>query len=402
MLVWLGGLGLIVARVAIWPQRNNCFVEHYRPAGLNWLHGAPLYAAQADTCRYSPMMHALLAPFSLFSDRWGSAIWRVLLGATFLGAILYWVRAACPNMRTDPRWSFVVLCAVPLSIGSLNNGQANVPMTAAILIGAAAICQKRWNLAAAALALACLIKVYPIALVLLLIVVCSRQFAVRFAIALSIGLLLPFVLQDPVYVGQQYDRWLNNLEADDRSDWNLSEAYRDAWLLIRITGFPVDAHTYRLIQMGTGCFIGLLCLWMARRAVAQGELINRVVGLGCCWMTAFGPATESPTYILLSAPLAWLLVESWCGVLPKWTRLTTTAAAILFFGTVIAVALPIGRAVLARGPQPAAALLLLATLVVLCLNTPAREAHQPGFAPSSTDRRRHVPNWEPAPRENAA
>jgi hypothetical protein len=402
MLAWLVILSLIVVRVAIWPQRNNCFVEHYRPAGQNWLHGVPLYSAQADTCRYSPLMHALLAPFTLFSERYGSVIWRALMGLTFLGALLYWVRAACQKMRTDPQWPFILLCALPLSIGSLNNGQGNVPMAAAILIGTAAICQKRWNLAAAAFAMACLVKIYPIALVLLLIVVCSRQFALRFAIALSIGLLLPFVLQNPGYVAEQYERWAGNLQTDDRSAWDLSEAYRDVWLLIRITGLPLDAHAYRLVQIGTGCLIGLLCLWMSRRDVEGCEFINRVVGLGCCWMTAFGPATESPTYILLSAPLAWLLVGSWGGALPKWTRLTTTAAAILFFGTVIAVALPFGRAVLARGPQPAAALLVLATLVLICLNTPAREANRSGTGRLSTDRGRQVPNGEPAARENAA
>lgn len=397
-LIWVCTLLVILVRAGLRPDKNNCFVDHYRPAGLNWLHGADLYQVQADTCRYSPIVHAMLVPFSLPSERWGTLLWRLVSNAAFVAALLWWLRAVCPVSLTQSQRAAVLLLALPLSIGSLNNGQANVLMMAGILAGMAAIAEKRWNFAAIAFALACFLKLYPIALALLVIVLYPRQFGPRFLIALAIGMLLPFALQDPVYVTQQYRHWFGNLAVDDRSAWDLSEAYRDAWLLIRLTGLPIDLNSYRVLQVATGGAIGLLCARMVWRGDGGRDRLNRVLALGCCWMAAFGPATESPTYILLAAPLAWLLVEVWRGNLPDWTRGPLLLAALLLFGTMLAMALPFRRDVLAMGPQPLAALLVLATMGVLCLNRQPRKAHLAGIVRSSID----IPPLGLSIREDAA
>lgn len=382
-LLWSCALLVTLVRAGIRPDKNNCFVDHYRPAGLNWLHGSDLYKTQADTCRYSPFVHVLLVPFSLPDERWGTILWRLVSDLAFVGALFWWVHAVCPRDLSSAHRGIILLLALPLSIGSLNNGQANVLMMAGILAGMAAIAEKRWNIAAIALGLACFLKLYPIALVLLAIVVHPKKLIPRILLVCAAGMVLPFAFQDPAYVVQQYRHWFSNLVVDDRSAWDLSEAYRDAWLLIRITGLPIDISTYRVLQVVTGGMLGLICWWMARNGDEQHDLLNRVLALGCCWMTAFGPATESPTYILLSAPLAWLLVETWRGALPEWTRTPLLLSAVMLCGTVIAVAFPFGRDALAMGPQPLAALLILATVGVLCLNVPNRtvdaDSHAPAF-----------------------
>ncbi len=372
LLLWICAMVVILIRAGLRPDKNNCFVDHYRPAGLNWFNGAELYQVQADTCRYSPLTHALLVPFSLLDERWGTILWRVIGDLALTGAIVWWLRSVCPQELTGSQRAALLMLALPLSIGSLNNGQANVFMTAGILAGMAAVSERRFNVAAILFTLACFLKIYPLALALLVGVLYPRQFVPRFVIVLAAGLLLPFAFQDPVYVARQYQHWFTNLAADDRSAWDLNEAYRDAWLLIRITGLPIDTTAYRSMQIVTGILIGLLCWWMARRGDTGSNLHNRVLALGCCWMTAFGPATESPTYILLAAPLGWLLVEAWRGVLPGWTRCPLLMAALLFFGAVVAIAFPFRRDVLAMGLQPLAALLVLATVGVLCWNVPIR------------------------------
>ena len=91
------------------------------------------------------------------------------------------------------------------------------------------------------------------------------------------------------------------------------------------------------------------------------------------------------TFTYIGAPLAWLLVEACRGILPNWTHNPLIMAMLLLFGTVIAVAFPIRRDVLAMGLQPLAALLVLATTVLLCLNMPAREALLTRTVSSSID-----------------
>src|SRR5205823_4206793 len=146
--------------------------------------------------------------------------------------------------------------------------------------------------------------------------------------------------QHPGYVAHQYARWFGNLVADDRSQWMASEAYRDAWLLIRQLDLPVSFGSYHLLQMVAGLVVGVLCVLMRYRDRMSPELLNRCLGLTACWMTVFGPATESSTYMLLSPTLAWLLVVGWSGFLPRWTRVAIALSAALFFFTVIAVATP--------------------------------------------------------------
>lgn len=361
-----------MTRGLIWPHKNNCFAEHYQPAGVNWFAGHELYQTAADTCRYSPLVHAFLVPFSILPEPWGMMLWRLFEGLSFIAAMHWWLRAVCPESWTGGQRAWVLVLAIPLAIGSLNNGQSNVFMMAGILAGVAAVSERRWNLGAVMLASACFLKIYPIAMAMLLIAMFPRQFAWRLAAALGAGLLLPFVLQDPEYVWRQYGRWFGNLEGDDRSNWNLYEAYRDVWMLTRISGWTISLSTYRLIQVGVGGILGLLCFRMRFRGEIGRDQLNLALGLGCCWMTAFGPATESPTYILLNATLAWLLVKCWDGETSRWTRLPATISALLFFIAGIAVTTPFGRRVLVLGPQPIAALLILATLVPLAWSTRAQ------------------------------
>src|SRR5207302_3208561 len=127
---------------------------------------------------------------------------------------------------------WILVLSMPLAIGSLNNGQSNGFVMAAMLTGMAATAKQQWTLASAAVALACYFKIYPLALGLVLTALFPGKFGLRFILALGADALLPFALQKPAYVAHQYARWFDNLSQDDRSHWLANEAYRDAWLLI--------------------------------------------------------------------------------------------------------------------------------------------------------------------------
>lgn len=364
-------LGIILVRGWIWPHKNNCFLQHYRPAGLNWLAGKDLYQATADTCRYSPLIHALLVPFSILPERPGSTFWRIIESIAFLAALRWWLLEVCPAMLSVKQRGWILGLSMLLALGSLNNGQSNVFVMAAMLAGIAAAAKQRWAIAAGAIAFACYFKIYPIALGLVLTALFPRRFGLRFMVALVAGALLPFALQTPGYVAHQYARWFENLIQDDRSHWLATEAYRDAWLLIRQFDLSITIGSYRVLQLVAGLMVGLLCILVRYRGGSRRDMLNICLGLTACWMTVFGPATESSTYILLSATLAWLLVASWSAMLPDWTRVTVTLSATLFVVTVIAVSTPHGRAILAMGTQPLAGVLIMTTLGAVSLGASA-------------------------------
>src|SRR5262249_45645628 len=161
-----------------------------------------------------------------------------LNGAVYLTALAWWSRAALPWALSKTQQAILFLLVVPLSLGSLSNGQSNPLILGLMLAGIAGVSDGRWNVAAAALAGACLFKIYPIALGLLLSAIYPRRFAGRFLLALAVGLALPLVLQRPHYVIGQYADWFQELAQQDRQAEPPEFWYRDLRLLCHSSGVP--------------------------------------------------------------------------------------------------------------------------------------------------------------------
>jgi hypothetical protein len=80
-------------------------------------------------------------------------------------------------------------------------------------------------------------------------------------------------------------------------------------------------------------------------------------------MTVLGPATESPTYLLLSPSLAAALLASWRRGRPRWTFWVYIAATGLLLAASASCWFAWSREFGQLGPQPFAGLLTLAGLV---------------------------------------
>src|SRR5436305_6426318 len=115
---------------------------------------------------------------------------------------------------TAAHFGVLFLLVLPLSAGNVNNGQSNVLVMGLILAALAGAAEGRWNLASACIAAACLFKVYPIAVGLLLVVIYPRPLAGRLALALAAGIALPLLLQRPAYAADQYAGWLHHVQGD--------------------------------------------------------------------------------------------------------------------------------------------------------------------------------------------
>src|SRR5208337_3556658 len=98
---------------------------------------------------------------------------------------------------------------LPPGIAHLSNGQCNALVIGLTLLAFGAAAGQRWNLAAAAMTVAFLFKLYPIAAGLLLVVLYPRSFGPRFLLALVLGVVLPFLFQNPAYVLRQFDLWIH-------------------------------------------------------------------------------------------------------------------------------------------------------------------------------------------------
>jgi hypothetical protein len=359
VLIWSGTL-LVICCCAYLSARSHSVYPIFSGAARNWRAGLDLYQSTEEPYRYSPLVAILLVPFSQLPDTLGGVAWRMLNAGVLLGALGWWCRSV---LGPGTRANLLFLLILPLAVGSLHNGQSNALVLGLLLTALVGAATERWGFAAACTALATLFKLYPITLGLLLAAAFPRRFAGRLALALGIGLALPFALQQPTYVLKQYGGWLHHLRTDHRQDLPVELWYRDLRLLCHTAGLPVGDQSYAAVQLLAAAAIAVVTVAGRRAGWTRRQLLRSTFALACCWMTFLGPATESCTYILLAPALAEALLERerW----PRWARGGLAAGYALLVAAQAAVWFPFGRQVQALGPQPLGALIVFVCLLAV-------------------------------------
>jgi hypothetical protein len=366
VVVWVVALLLLGGKALLRPQAHSVY-PIFTGAAHKWLDGASLYKhdPQEDGYRYSPLVAAFFVPFALLPDGVGALLWRLLGAGAFLGGLCYWRRTLLPAPLTRAQEALLFLLPAPLAFANLHNGQANLHVIGLLLLGVAAVADGRFTFAGVCVAVACVFKVYPVAVGLLLVALFPRRFTPRLAVALAVGLLLPFLLQRPEYVASQYGDWLRHMQDNDRQVMSPFMWYRDLRLLCSLWVTPMSYSAYQATQLVGAAVVAAACLWARRAGLAPARLLTLVLGLGCCWMTALGPATESSTYVLIAPTAAGLLVSARAEGHPTVLRglwlvgyglLAAAQAAVLLSGEW-------GRLMHSLGPQPLAGLLFLGGLL---------------------------------------
>lgn len=364
--VWTVAVVVLCVRAAVQPYKRTLYTT-WEQAGADWENGRDLYRdtwnPDQDQFRYSPLTAVLLVPFHHVSIRFGGVLWRLLNAGVLLGGFFWWLRTA-PGERTPRQLGILFLLLLPLSLSSLNNGQPNPLVLGLLLAALAAAGRERWNLAAVCVGLATTIKLYPLAVGLLLAAAYPRRFTPRLLLALALAAVLPFVCQHTDYVRHQYGLWLERLGKDQRWDWPPHMAYRDLWLLIRLFHLPLTPAGYLGVQLGSAAGCAALCVAGRLRGWTRGEVLTAILMLGTCWMILCGPATESCTYVLLAPALAWSLAgdsADW----PRWAALMARLAFLLLMLCVLAGLWRGANRIHAVGFQPQAALLLSLAYAVM-------------------------------------
>jgi len=345
----------------------------FEAAGQHFRQGESLYPDDVPATqvlyRYSPAAAAAIAPLTWLPTHLGAVLWRCIQAIALLLALRAWARVASPAVS----WPHLALLALPLSIGNLHNGQLNPLVVALMLIGIAAFSHDRYWLASLAIAGAALFKIYPLTLGLLLGIIEPRRFAPKLLLVAAAAITLPFAIQSPDYVIQQFDHWLNLVENDDRTHQPMHQGYHDFRKVLLRWGLPISLKAYRAIQIVVGCASAIVVLWGRYQGWDRARLVQVCASLGILWCTLFGPATESATYLLIApiAAHALLAVRERTIVERVWI---CAAYGILVASTMIHW-FPYSVSHVIRGtliPQPHAALLLLGWTILQITRSPNR------------------------------
>jgi hypothetical protein len=363
IVVWSAVLLGLSVRILANPNRATTFTV-YRLAGSHWFHGEHLYSEWHGFV-YSPLAAACFCPFVLLPPSLGNLSWTWFNTTVFLFGLAAVVNSGIyPHVQRHQ--GIVYLLILPLVLGNLDTAQANPTLIGLILLGVAAAQAERWNQAAFSVAAATYLKIYPLAVGLLLCVLAPKNLSWRLILALLLLGLLPFVLQHWTYVSQQYHEWMATRSADDRRLYPLNVAPLDLWfVLVRFGHLPIPGTLYALFQMLSGGAIALYCATGAWRHWRREQILMGLFSLVCIWMTLCGPATESQTYVLLAPAVVFALVESMTQSRPFWLRAGLFCA---YLPLVLAVArasfLPAQKSLWLLTAQPVAAIIFLGTCLL--------------------------------------
>jgi len=312
---------------------------------------------------------AFFTPFAYLPSACAIVLWQLLNAAALVAGLAALLQTISPS--SVRRYAAIVyLLTIPSALGNLDIGHSNPLLIGLLMLAVAAARVQRWGCAALCVAIATALKIYPVALGLLICVIAPRPFGWRLLIALLLVAVAPFLFQHWSYVFDQYRAWILTRSADNRLNYPIKYASLDLWFLIHWIGhLPLLPFLYTLLQVGSGGAVALFCMW----GKWKGWVIERVlIGLFCLslnWMMLLGPATESYTYVLLAPALSLVLVHVFTETRSTWLQVWVLAA---FSLQLIAMArtsfLPGFKPLWILSAQPLSALLFLGACLVWLLN----------------------------------
>ena len=326
--LWFFCVAIVCFRIYVHPGWHSVF-PIYREAGAAWIHQAQIYGAPGIFL-YSPLVAALFSPFALIDQNTAEVLWRLLLGFALPLALWFNARTLFDFSKKQFAWLFLLI--VPLTLSSLNNGQANIIIIVLFLLAIGGATESLWFTCAFCAAFAVYWKIYPLALALLLAVIFPKKLIFRILLVMIGLFVVSLFLQKPSYAMHQYADWLANLAADRRRAHEYYGRWRDFYLLLRLLGIPISTTWWTIVEVAAGAFAAAICFLGSIRHWPRATLLLGAMSLAIVWMLLFGPATEAATYVLVAVPCAYLLIAGWSAVSQTALRVVSTLTYIGFVG----------------------------------------------------------------------
>jgi hypothetical protein len=327
--------GVIVAKAFMHPQEHlgHTVYPILAEGSVRWWSDLPLHGYIKkfdDIYRYSPTFAILFSPFASLPEWLGACLWGLLSIGAFVGAMRVMARELLPgSWSIDRQGVFLGLTLVGASAG-IWSGQSNALLIAAVIFAMQAIKRERWWMASFLLAFPVFIKLWPLAVVMLLAACWPKQLIWRFVLVAVAFALFPFLTRPPTVVIGQYQEWyesLTGLQHDLR--W---PGYRDAWTIWE--GFGKIFHWqpswpsrgFQALQLTSSVAVLGWCLWQKRRLEKKntrgtglstpfftypvGNLLTAILSMWVIWQLLFGPGSEQITYGIIAPSAAWAVMVS--------------------------------------------------------------------------------------------
>lgn len=283
-----------------------CFAD----SSINWWADRSLYdnEVQSTGFRYSPTFALAFTPFAILPAPLGGSLWSAL-NITFLAfALRLLVKEIFPGNWTKLQEACFLMLSLAGCTRAIWSAQSNSLVFALAVFAVVSLKKERWWTASFLLAATVHIKLWPAALALLLMAHFPRQLIGRFAAAVAILIIPPFLTRPLSVVIQQYQDWYALLTGPYRT---LRQAgLRDAYTIAEHFGTYVDDRVYTLLQLGLAGLALLWCLRLAKTTHSTETYFTGVLTTWVCWQLLAGPGTERLTFLIAAPVASWALIVS--------------------------------------------------------------------------------------------
>jgi hypothetical protein len=304
--VWL--TFCLVALLRTHPRRFGSTFQAYLTAAHNFWNGLPIYDMSVlGEYLYWPVSLLVLGPLPMLSPVAAAAIAMTASAVALSVGSIALLRALLPER---PRAEVLNLAGILLMINipacwfNFKYVQAQIGMTAFMMIAAAAIARRQWLMACFWLFLSVITK--PLSLVMLLLCGATQpRMRIGLTVALVAALALPFAFGDIGYVANEYRTWftkLQQLASVAPGQWPYQA---DFATLLDTVGINLPHTVQTAIRLSAALFI-LALVWRVARLQNRVVFAIAVTLYAGCYITLFGPRNEFLSFLVLTPPLTAL------------------------------------------------------------------------------------------------
>ena len=298
-MLWGLCVSYVVVKKSIDPiDYENTFLT-YREAAVHWLNAEPLYNTAYYGFIYLPQSALLFTPFAYIPAYLGTSLWPILnIGLFAIGVYSF---AQLASRRYDSDFFLpMTIVSIAMCMGAAKSGQATLAMAGLMMLALVDLVEESWWRAASLLILSLALKPLSVVLILLVAVIYSRV-RVPLLVAIAGLLLLPFALQDPSYVWEQYTTSLGTIThiAKETREIQFAQVF---WMLESAGVDTPDSIQFAIRLLFAMLTLGL-CWWLQGKQTADTFAIY-LYTLAGIYLMLFNTRTENNTYVMLAPILA--------------------------------------------------------------------------------------------------
>ncbi len=308
---WIGWAGWTIFVVAVLarmhPRRFGAAFQYYLDFAEKLWTGQTVYDPNVlGDVAYGPSSLLLFVPLTPPMDPTVAGLIALTVFAVLFSLAAVALMRALLDGRTEATMlaGVMLLINIPAGWYHFKQVQLHIPMTAAMMLAAAAMIHLRWHRAALWLVTAVLLKLTAIPMLMLAGALVART-RLLIAVGLIAGFALPFSVLSFDHTVEQYRLFalkLLSVATAPPADWPYQA---DFTTLLRGAGLVLPGPLSLAIRLAAA--LGALWLaWRVRRACGAKAFALALLLLSACFITLFGPRNENVSYLVLTPALSVL------------------------------------------------------------------------------------------------